>query len=185
MARSAAYFLFRLLFAGQVIYVVLGKLIPHLKSLKGEWLPIMNFNNEAALLCEVYHGADIGCDSIRTLLPKVKNPQFRSDLKTQYQQYQDIQSQAEEQLKTLGECPQEASLPGKMAIMASIHLNTLANRETSHLANMMIQGSTMGITEMTKTLNHYGSGDSKERSLAETLVRTEQEAIDRMKKYLS
>ncbi|SMC56551.1 hypothetical protein [Papillibacter cinnamivorans] len=145
----------------------------------------MNFNNEAALLCGVYHGADIGCDSIRTLLPKVKNPEFRSDLKTQYQQYQEIQNQAEEQLKTLGQCPEAASLPAKMGIMASIHLNTLANRETSHLANMMIQGSTMGITEMTKALNHYGPGDPKVRSLAENLVNTEQGNIERMKKYLS
>ena len=42
----------------------------------------MDFNNQYALLQEVYHGAVMGAEAIRLLLPKVDSPAFRSDLQT-------------------------------------------------------------------------------------------------------
>ena len=47
----------------------------------------MEFSNEIALLQEIWKGAQMGTESIRLLLPKVKNAAFRSDLQTQYEQY--------------------------------------------------------------------------------------------------
>lgn len=145
----------------------------------------MNFNNETALLCDIYRGADMGCDAIALMLPKVRNPEFRSDLKTQYQKYQEIQDQAEQQLKEQGTCPEESSRFSKAALAAGIHWKTAVNQETSHFADMIIAGSNMGITQLTKTLNHYKDGVPQVRELAQTLIRTEQDNIERMKPYLS
>ena len=101
----------------------------------------MDFNNQYQLLQEVYRGAKMGDISIRLLLPKVDNARFRSDLQTQFRQYQATASNAENQMKAMGRCPKEVT-NGKYALLwLSLQGNTLCNRETSHLAEMMIQAA--------------------------------------------
>ncbi len=163
----------------------------------------MDFDNEYTLLQEIYRGADMGQASIRLLLPKVKNAGFRSDLQTQYEQYQRLGQQAEEGLKALGRCPRESSQGQRWMLWLSIQLDTLWNRETSHLAEMMIQGSNMGIISLTKVLNSYGvpADQAQESSsvcpgqtppptpgqaaaLAQEMVQAEEDNIQRLKAYL-
>ena len=69
----------------------------------------MDFNNQYQLLQEVYRGAKMGDISIRLLLPKVDNARFRSDLQTQFRQYQATASNAENQMKAMGRCPKEVT----------------------------------------------------------------------------
>ncbi len=155
----------------------------------------MEFSNEIALLQEIYKGAVMGEDAIRQLLPKVDNPSFRSDLKTQYQEYQKTAGEAEKQLKALGHCPRESSGAQKAMLWTSLQGQTLMNSETSHLAEMMIQGSNMGIINLTKVLNSYtvpnGPADAPEgkkrqqaRDLAQSTIKMEQDNINRLKVYL-
>ncbi|MEI3111247.1 MAG: hypothetical protein V8S71_05400 [Oscillospiraceae bacterium] len=54
--------------------------------------------------------------SIRLLLPKVDNARFRSDLQTQFRQYQATASNAENQMKAMGRCPKEVT-NGKYALL--------------------------------------------------------------------
>ena len=92
----------------------------------------------------------------------VDNARFRSDLQTQFRQYQATASNAENQMKAMGRCPKEVT-NGKYALLwLSLQGNTLCNRETSHLAEMMIQGSSMGITEAVKKLHQYENDVEKD-----------------------
>lgn len=163
----------------------------------------MDFDNEYTLLQEIYRGADMGQASIRLLLPKVENAGFRSDLQTQYEQYQRLGQQAEDGLKALGRCPRESSGGQRWMLWMNIQLDTLWNKETSHLAEMMIQGSNMGIISLTKVLNSYGvpqeqGGETpparpgqtppptpgQAAALAREMVRVEEDNIQRLKAYL-
>lgn len=156
----------------------------------------MDFSNETALLQEIYKGAAMGGAAIRQLLSKVDNPSFRSDLQTQYQQYQQTASEAEGQLKNLGVCPTELTGCEKTMLWGALQGQTLCNRETSHLAQMMIQGSSMGIISLTKVLNSYTvpngpAEDSAEaessrnaRVLAQRVIQLEEDNINRLKVYL-
>lgn len=155
----------------------------------------MEFTNETTLLQEIYKGAVMGSDSIDQILPKVDNPSFRSDLQTQFQQYKQTAAEAERQLKVLNKCPQP--LPGyeKAMLWGSLQGQTLVNKETSHLAEMMIQGSNMGIISLTKALNSYSVPNGPEadpastrrkqaRDLAQQFIQNEQNNINRLKSYL-
>lgn len=155
----------------------------------------MEFNNENALLQEIYQGAVMGTESIQLLLPKVQNPRFRSDLQTQTNQYQQTASQAEEQLKALGCCPKEPDSCKRSMLWASVQGQTLCNKETSHLAELMIQGSNMGIISLTKVLNSYTPADpqtdpagqqvqQQARDLAQATIQMEEDNINRLKTYL-
>jgi hypothetical protein len=155
----------------------------------------MEFGNETTLLQEVYKGAAMGSDALTQLMPKVDNPRLRSDLQTQLQQYQSTAAEAERQLKILNKCPQP--LPGyeKAMLWGALKGQTLVNKETSHLAEMVIQGSNMGIINLTKVLNSYTSAGPLEvgaaaerrkqaRSLAQQAITNEQNSIARLKSYL-
>lgn len=155
----------------------------------------MEFNNESALLQEIYQGAVMGAESIRMLLPKVENPRFRSDLQTQHRQYQQTAAQAEGQLKALGRCPKELDSCQQAMLWTSVMGQTLCNKETSHLAEMMIQGSNMGIINLTKVLNGYTPADpqadpagqdaqNQARDLAQSTIQAEENNINRLKTYL-
>ena len=161
----------------------------------------MEFSNETALLQEIYKGAAMGSEAIRLLLPKVKNAAFRSDLKTQHDQYEETKKQAEQQLGNLGQCPQEQTKCQQAMLQMCICGKTLMNQETSYLAKLMIEGSNMGILTLTGVLNSYGNPkDDPAQSqteaqfaqqagdpavaLARETIEHEKDNIDRLKVYL-
>lgn len=162
----------------------------------------MELNSEYLVLQEVYKNAAMGTEAIAQLLPMVKNARFRSDLQTQNQQYDTTRTQAEEQLKQLSQCPIELTKRENAMLWLCLHGKTLCNQETSHLAQLMIEGSNMGILSLTKVLNscgNYQSDPAREESsgaapqpqagaaetLARNVIRMEEDNIDRLKAYLS
>lgn len=159
----------------------------------------MEHSNETALLQAIYKGGAMGALSIAQLMPKVQNPCFRSDLKTQLQEYQKVMQKSENQMKELSVCPKELAGWEKLMLTVSLQLQTLMNKETSHLAEMMIQGSNMGIISLTKVLNCFpipGEVESgpegpkhmdahqKARDLANHMLQAEKDNINRLKTYL-
>jgi hypothetical protein len=155
----------------------------------------MEFRNETTLLQEVYKGSVMGSDALNQILPKVENAGLKGDLQTQLQQYQGTAAEAERQLKAMNKCPQP--LPGveKAMLWGSVTGQTLMNKETSHLAEMVIQGSNMGIVNLTKVLNSYapvGPLDvspaaerrKQARTLAQQAISNEQNNIAKLKTYL-
>ena len=66
-----------------------------------------------------------------------------------------------------------------------INMQTLTDQSVSHIAKMMIQGSSMGITEALQKLHQYENDADKEiRKLMEDLKDFEEKNIERLKKYL-
>lgn len=144
----------------------------------------MEFNNECALLEEIYTGAVMGQESIRLLLPKVSSARFRSDLQTQNNQYAQTAQEADDALKAKGRCPQEPGEGKKLMLRMSVMANTMCNQETSHLAEMMIQGSNMGIISLTKVLNTCPGVQNPAVELAQRTLQQEEDNINRLKVYL-
>ena len=65
-----------------------------------------------------------------------------------------------------------------------INFNTITNKTPSHIAEMLIQGSTMGIVDVTKRIKEYKTADKDISSLADRLLKFEQQNVDEMKKFL-
>ena len=139
---------------------------------------------EASVLNSIYRGARIGKESIENLLPKTEHPGFRDDLRTQENEYDAICKEAANKLMEMGNTPDPIGSYKKLGMKAAVEMNTMLNTDTSHLAEMMINGSTMGITNMTKILNGYQNPDSQVYDLAQKLITMEQNNIERLKVYL-
>ena len=89
-----------------------------------------------------------------------------------------------EHLQSLGEDAKEENFITKMSAKMGTAFNTMMDDSPSHIADMMIQGSTMGITDMTKKLSELDEADAGAKELAEEYIGCEQKHIESMKKYL-
>ena len=138
------------------------------------------------ILEHIYKNVKMGSDSITSLLPKVKDERMISDLTTQLSGYEGFALRASDMLKNSGVHPEEESLMKKIPAKAGIAMNMAMDPSSSHIAEMMIQGSSMGIVDMTKYINAAKRVSiSKEAvDLAGEVVTFEEDNIERLKAYL-
>ena len=80
----------------------------------------------------------------------------------------------------------EENLFTRLSARVGVAINTMLDESGSHIAEMMIEGSNMGITELTKLLNDQRMhGDAKEAArLAEDVVHFEERNLEMLKQYL-
>lgn len=72
-------------------------------------------------------------------------------------------------------------MTAKMGAKMGMVMNTMLDTTTSHLAEMMINGATMGIIDLEKKLND-GGGEAER--LARDVLRYEKETVERLGQYL-
>lgn len=144
----------------------------------------MQKNSNVNVLNSIYRGAETGIQAITDLIPKVKDPGFRSDLETQEREYRTISAEAVTQMQALGSSPDPVSPVKKVGMKAAVSMNTMTDITTSHLAELMIKGSNMGIVNMTKVINDYSEPKDEIAGLGNRLIQLEQQNIDRLKAYL-
>lgn len=136
------------------------------------------------LIREIHKAASSGLEAIETILPKIQHPQLRREVECQGSQYKHLISRSEEMLQKFQALP-EKSPPLQRAVMwGAIQMNTLADASSEHMAEIMINGSNMGIVEMTKQLNRFEEADAGAKRLAEEFIRGEQRHIEELKQYL-
>ena len=65
-----------------------------------------------------------------------------------------------------------------------IKMETIKDKSVEHLAGMMMQGSTMGIVQITKKIRDYKDSDKRVVNLAKELLEIEEQNFYELKKYL-
>ena len=73
-------------------------------------------------------------------------------------------------------------MTAKMGAKMGMVMNTMLDTTTSHLAEMMINGATMGIIDLEKKLNDGGDGEAER--LARDVLRFEKETAERLSTFL-
>ncbi len=137
------------------------------------------------MLDYIFKGAEMGHDSITQLMRETDDSEFRNKLDSQREEYHRIMEQAEElSIKHGDGTPKGIGVMQRMSSEAMTTMKTLTDNSTSKLAEMMIQGSTMGVTKMSRYISEYAGMDSEVSQLAHKLLRTEESNIEQMKQYL-
>lgn len=143
-----------------------------------------NSQNTIELLSEIYRGAKMGVETINSLLSKVNDNKIYDELKYQLQTYEEIANEACVELSRRNSEPKDISVMNRMSAKMGVGINTLINNNPSHVADMLIKGNTMGVTEMTKNLNSGQCTDKEIQAFADRFIKLEQDNIDRLKKFL-
>ena len=141
-------------------------------------------NVDLDLLEKTYQNASTGITALEAVLDKTKNVDMNAALHKQLQDYRELQDKAKNHLQMNGAKVKDNSFYEKAMMKGNVKMNTLLNSSQSHIAQMVIQGSTMGVTQMTKLLHENKNADGACVELAKEFVKKEEENIEVMKKYL-
>ena len=137
-------------------------------------------------LGDLYKNIKMGADSIVNIMPKVEDGALRQELTAQLNRYEEFAKEIGGMIYDEGGTPEEEGMMAKMGAKLGMAMNTMMDSTASHIAQMMIEGATMGITENTKLIREYENKHCSEKSLsvARKTVRFMEDSVERMKKYL-
>jgi hypothetical protein len=144
----------------------------------------INMDINIELLNYIYQNAEMGKDTITQLLGIVEDAPLKQALESQQKEYNEIFDIAHDKIEQANKHSKGISSISKITTYLMININTIMNRKPSHIAEMMIQGSTMGITDVTKKLKEYDSAAPDILALADRLLKFEQQNLEEMKNFL-
>lgn len=143
----------------------------------------MKSRNEE-FLTKIYQNARMGCDSISYVSEKSQDEKMKESLLKQHEQYHEIAQSATELLNDKGEPAKEKNPVSKAMLWGGVQMNTIADKSSDHIAEMMIQGSMMGVIDMSRNLKRFNDTDSSVKKLGEKLIEVEEKNIQNMKDFL-
>ena len=138
------------------------------------------------LLDAMYKNVKMGADSIINILPKAEDKEFRAELTRQMDKFEGYATNIRALINKEGDSPKEESLLTKLSAKMGMAMNTMMDSTTSHIAEMMIEGATMGVTDMTKLVREFENTSCSEDalSLAREIISFEEDTVERMKAFL-
>ena len=143
-------------------------------------------NATADFLDRMYKNVKMGSESIVTLMPKVDKEALRTEMTSELSQLEKYSAEISKMLYDEGRAPKEEGVVTRLSSKAGIMMNTMIDSTASHIAEMMMEGYTMGITDMTKDLREYENTNASEASLklAREIVAFHEESFAKMKEFL-
>lgn len=148
----------------------------------------MNNTNkkDVELLEEIYKNEKMGSDSILKVMPKASNEKFRAALTCQLSGYERFSEKAKEMLSDRGYKAKEENPMTKLWASLGVAMNTLVDSSDSHLAQMVVEGSTMGVTDTLKILRENENSGISEKTLKmlRDIISFEEKNVEIMKGFI-
>lgn len=141
-------------------------------------------NQTTELLNCVARNALTGEEATAQLLKRVEDAEMRRELMYQQDQYRCVHRQAEDMLEGMGEEPEVPGAMAKMGMWAGVMMNTARDRSNAQIADIMIQGATMGVVDTTKARNQCIDASAEAQGVASSFITQQQDSIERMKQFL-
>lgn len=139
---------------------------------------------DKAVLDESYRNTRTGREAINVIIGKVEDDDLALDLNRQACKFIQMEERMQKEYHREKETPPEDSLVDRTILWGGIQMNTLWNASTEHLADMMIQENTKGITELMKVVKKNKSVQREYYEMAQELMDFEEKNIERLKHYL-
>lgn len=142
-------------------------------------------NHNAELLNFIYQNSQMGVDTITQLLDIAADETFKKHLHAQLKEYRSIHDKAAQMLETNGFNEEGLSVFEKIRTYLMINFQTLNDDSTSHIAEMLMVGSNMGIIDAIKNIHKYqDKAEPDILELMEHLKKFEESNVERFKPYL-
>ena len=142
-------------------------------------------NQSIELLRDIVRTARDGDEGIRLVMEKTEDTAFREALFSEQESYQAIERDAGRRLIGMGGKAEPEGMMARAGMKMGVDMQTMTDRSTAHLADLLIQGTTMGITELTRSQNEHNEADQESLALCERLIKLQQDAIERAKAFLA
>ena len=136
-------------------------------------------------LAEIYRNAQLALQSISDILPAVEDEEIKKELSSQHEEYERFSAKAAMLAKDMQLELKEPSPMKKAMMWSSIKMSTLTDNSRSHIADMMVQGTVMGITALRTTAGELSlNGNDEILALLDEMIHTEERFEKKWKEYL-
>ena len=136
------------------------------------------------ILAEIYRNVQLALESISDILPEVEDEGIRNEIVREYEEYEKFGARAAVLAKNKGYEIKEPNVFKKAMMWGSIKMNTLTNGSRAHIAEMMIQGTVMGITSLKTTAGESECNDQEICALLKELLELEEGFEKTLKSFL-
>lgn len=145
---------------------------------------VIKMNENINALDEIHKGSCMGMDAIHFILEKVKEKEFKSLLEKQHESYKKINKEIERIYpKYNDDKPHETSTMNKIMTFYGIEMKTFLDVSDSKIAELLIQGTDMGIIEGRRVLNNK-SINNEVNKIVDEYVKMQEKYMEDLKKYL-
>lgn len=136
------------------------------------------------LLNAIYQNTRIGEQSIHTLLGHVEDTRLKQDMLDQMAGYAAFSQEATSLLQAAGTEQKPIGFVKKAAMSSGIQINAWRDSSKTHIAEMLIEGSTMGVIDLRENLSRYPQAEQDTLHLTQKVIRFEEKNIERLKEHL-
>lgn len=136
----------------------------------------MELKKSEEILAEVHRNCQLALQSISDILPEAEDTEVREELMRQHEEYERIGGRAAILARDKNIELKNPSPIKKAMMWSSIKMNTMTDNSRAHIAEMMTQGTVMGITALKSSLGEMSDdcADEDIRALAKDLLKEEE-----------
>ena len=136
------------------------------------------------VLDELNKGACMGMDAISFVMDKVKDEELKEELKIQYKKYKDISKKISKLYPEYSDKKRHKTSPmNKVMTYYGIEMRLMNDSSSSHIAELLMQGTNMGIIEGRRLLNNKDINKDIHKLLKE-YVDMQEDAVEILKTFL-
>lgn len=136
------------------------------------------------VLNEIHKGLVMGMESISVVSSKVGDQAFKEVLDEQYKQYGDLLDRVNNHLQDSGVQGEDTSPMQKTMGWTNIQMSTMMDKSNSHIADMLITGTTMGIIKGRKLYNQNPNLNQEVRETLNVFVKEQEHHVEKLKEWL-
>ncbi len=138
------------------------------------------------ILQGVYKNIKMAEDAILDLMPRVKDEALKSDLTVQLATYEAFASRTAKLLEREGAKPVAEGALTRLSAKWGTMMNAMKDSSSTHLAEMVVEGATMGVNDLLSLLRdgRAKSVDEDVLRLAQDLCAYEERTVNEMRAYL-
>lgn len=141
-------------------------------------------NDNQAVLNEIVRNTEMGKNSLDQLIGVTDDKQLKASLLAQKREYRRINQQAHAAMAALGEQSHGQSPAVKLMSKMGIWTETLTDRSTRNLADMVIQGANQGVMDCEKARKDHPEASTGALGLLNELQQFEERTARQMREYL-
>ncbi len=142
------------------------------------------FEIETKLIDNAYKNVRMASYAIDCIIDKIENKKLEELLRKQNDFYLDTTEELEKLSNELNHKPVDINIFLKGSSFASINMKTMMDNSSEHIAEMLVQGTTMGITDMIKCQGEYPTTNPHLKKLTDSIVGSEEKFVESLKDFL-
>ena len=143
-----------------------------------------NKNGTQELIDRVYENVRMASYAIDCMMEKIENPELAELLRKQNKFYLEEVSNIQSLARSINYEPKDVNVMAKGMSYMSIKTKTLMNNDTPKLAEMLVQGTTMGITDTLKAKSDFETDNEELNNVVDRIIKHEEEFVDSLKTFL-